>query len=58
MEQIIDHKSHDGRTYSVKVLEDEENWYVDFQSGLGEGIYPKDDFTLEEAIEDQDHIYD
>lgn len=58
MERIIDYKSYDGRTYSVKVREDEKNWYVDFQTGLGEGIYPKEDFTLEKAIEDQDHIYD
>lgn len=58
MERIIDYKSYDGRTYSVKVREDEKNWYVGFQTGLGEGIYPKEDFTLEKAIEDQDHIYD
>lgn len=33
--------------------EDNENWYVDLHTGLGEGIYPKDQFTLGEAIYDQ-----
>jgi hypothetical protein len=35
------------------ISEDSENWYVDLRTGLGEGIYPKDSFTLERAIEDQ-----
>lgn len=54
----IHYKSHDGRTYDVVIKEDDENWYVDFQTGLGEGVYPKADFTLEKALENQDHIYD
>ena len=53
MEKIIDYKGHDGRTYNVKVREDNEN----FQTGLGEGTYPKADFSLDRALEDQDHIY-
>lgn len=56
--RTIDYKSYDGRTYNVSIREDEKYWYVDFNTGLGEGVYPKEDFTLEKAIEDQDHIYD
>lgn len=47
---------HNGREITVR--EDSENWYVNFNTGLGEGIYPKKDFTLEKAIEDQDHAFD
>jgi hypothetical protein len=43
--------------YQVLVREDEENWYVDFQTGLGEGIYSKDSFSLEQALKDQMNIY-
>lgn len=56
--RVINYKEHDGREYEVSVREDSENWYVNFNTGLGEGIYPKEDFTLEKAIEDQDHIFD
>lgn len=56
--RTIDYKSYDGRTYNVSIREDEDNWYVDFNTGLGEGIYPKADWTLEAAIKDQDHIFD
>ncbi len=35
--------------------EDEKYWYVDCNTGLGEGIYPKEDYTLEEAIDDQEN---
>lgn len=54
--RTIDYKSYDGRTYNVSIREDEKYWYVDFNTGLGEGIYPKEDFTLEKAIEDQSNI--
>jgi predicted DNA-binding protein len=43
--------------YQVLVREDKENWYVDFQTGLGEGIYPKDSFSLKQALKDQMNIY-
>ena len=56
--RTIDYKSYDGRTYNVSIREDEKYWYVDFNTGLGEGTYPKKDWTLEKAIEDQDHIFD
>lgn len=42
--------------YSVIVKEDEENLYIDFRTGLGEGIYPKEDWTIEEALQDQANI--
>ena len=54
----IAYKSHDGRTYNKSIHEDKKYWYVDFNTGLGEGTYPKEDFTLEEAIGDQDHIFE
>ena len=31
----------------------EDSWFVDLRTGLGEAEYPKCDFTLEQAIEDQ-----
>lgn len=34
------------------VSEDTENWYIDLKTGLGESIYEKCYFTLEEAIQD------
>lgn len=43
--------------YSVIVKEDAENFYIDFRTGLGEGIYPKSDWTLEAALNDQANIY-
>lgn len=41
----------------ITVREDGENFYVNFNTGLGEGIYPKADWTLEKAIKDQENIY-
>lgn len=35
------------------VFEDDSNWYVDLGTGLGVGIYPKDQFSLNESIKDQ-----
>ena len=47
--------SHNGTDITVR--EDGENFYVDFNTGLGSGIYPKTDWTLEKAIKDQENIY-
>lgn len=55
--QVIEYKSEkDGRNYEVAVREDNDNFYINFNTGLGEGIYPKADWTLERAIEDQANI--
>lgn len=35
------------------ISESEESYFVDLRTGLGEAEYPKCDFTLEQAIEDQ-----
>jgi hypothetical protein len=35
------------------ISEDSSNWYVDLKQGLNEGEYPKIEWTLDEAIEDQ-----
>ena len=56
--QTIPYNGHEGKTYNVSIHEDKDYWYIDFNTGLGEGMYPKADFTLEEAIGDQDHIFD
>ncbi|MEG1543259.1 MAG: hypothetical protein RR382_01865 [Tannerellaceae bacterium] len=37
---------------NIEVREDEENWYINLNTGLGFGQYPKADFTLEEALDD------
>ena len=39
--------------YRVDVCEDDENWYVNFNTGFGVGIYSKEDFSLEAALENQ-----
>ena len=41
---------------NVRVREDFDNYYIDFRTGLGEGIYLKSDWTLEEALNDQYNI--
>lgn len=35
------------------ISENEESWFVDLRTGLGEAEYPKDSFSLNEAIADQ-----
>jgi len=34
------------------VMQDEENFYINLNTGIGESIYPKSDFSLEEAIQE------
>ena len=41
----------------IAVREDGDNYYINFNTGLGEGIYPKADWTLDKAIKDQENIY-
>lgn len=50
--QDIDYKGH-----NITIREDGNYYYVDFNTGLGEGIYPKADWTLIMAISDQENIY-
>lgn len=35
------------------ISENAESYFVDLRTGLGEAEYPKSDFTLEQAIDDQ-----
>lgn len=35
------------------ISENEISWFVDLRTGMGEAEYPKCDFTLEQAIEEQ-----
>lgn len=48
----------DNRVYNVNVRESDEAYFIDFQTGIGEAEYPKDGFTLDEALRDQAHVYD
>ena len=42
--------------YCVTIKEDNEYFYIDFNTGLGEGLYQKADWTLESALKDQLNI--
>lgn len=57
--EVFDNNGQDieynGRTITVR--EDGEDYYVNFNTGLGYGVYPKADWTLKKAIEDQENIY-
>lgn len=44
------HVSFDG--HSVKVVEWNHRYYIDFTDGFGYGCYPMDGWTLEAALED------
>lgn len=39
------------------VTEDENNFYIDLRTGLGVAVYPKCDFTLEQAIENEEYPF-
>lgn len=51
MKTIIE-KTVEEFEYAI-ISENEKSWFVDLGTGLGEGEYPKCDFTLDEAIADQ-----
>lgn len=38
------------------ISENEESYFIDLRTGMGEAEYPKCDFTLDQAIEDQANI--
>lgn len=39
--------------YNVTVGEDSSFFYIDFNTGAGEAMYEKEDWTLENALKDQ-----
>lgn len=39
--------------YNVTVSEDSSFYYIDFNSGAGEAVYEKADWTLDDALKDQ-----
>ena len=43
---------------NVNVKEDKEKYYIDINTGLGVGIYEKEDLSLDEAIYNQTHCGD
>ena len=57
--QIFDNNGQDMnyKGINITIREDKDNYYVNFNTGLGEGIYPKADWTLYRAIKDQEYIY-
>lgn len=42
--------------FFVTYRDDDKNWYIDFNTGLGEAIYPKCDWGLLDALRDQANI--
>lgn len=55
MEFNVTDREYNG--YNVTIAESSQYYYIDFNTGLGDGIYPKEDWTLEEALKDQANIY-
>ena len=43
---------------NVTVKEDKENYYIDINTGVGVGVYAKEDWSLDAAIYDQTHCGD
>lgn len=43
--------------YNVTVSEDSSFYYIDFNSGAGEAMYEKADWTLDDALKDQLNLY-
>ena len=41
---------------SAEIFEDSKYYYVNLKTGLGEGIYSKNIFSLKEAILDQTNL--
>lgn len=39
--------------YNVTIIEDPKYYHINFNTGLGEAHYPKEDWTLEDALKDQ-----
>lgn len=42
--------------YDVEVKENESSYFLDFHTGAGEAEYPKADWTLEAALDDQYYL--
>ena len=51
----VSEREYDG--HNVTIAESSQYYYIDFNTGLGDGIYPKEDWTLEDALDDQANIY-
>lgn len=54
---ILNVQEREYRGYNVTISEDSQYYYINFNTGLGEGSYDKSDFTLESALEDQANLY-
>lgn len=40
------------------IIEDDSNYYINMNTGLGFGQYAKADFTLDDAIKNQEGMYE
>lgn len=48
-EYIKEYEKQIGR-YNVHIIEDSEYYHIDFRTGMGEAHYPKNDWTLADAL--------
>lgn len=55
-EWIVEDYDINYKGLGVHVIDGDNNYYLNFHTGIGEGIYPKEDWTLEAALEDQFNI--
>lgn len=42
---------------NASLTEDNDFFYIDLKTGLGAGVYPKSDYNIDQAIEDQLKIF-
>lgn len=50
-------KEREYNGYKITIAESSQFYYINFNTGLGDGIYDKADWTLDDAIEDQKNIF-
>lgn len=43
--------------YKVTIAEDNQYYYINFNTGLGDGAYDKSEWTLDAALIDQANVY-
>lgn len=51
----VDEREYNG--FKVTIAEDSQFYYINFNTGLGDGIYDKTEWTLDAALEDQENLY-
>lgn len=51
----VEEREYNG--FKVTIAEDSQFYYINFNTGFGDGIYDKADWTLDAALEDQANLY-